>query len=230
MNHIFTIYKILSKEFGKQNWWPVTPDGGLKPVYRPPKRLTSSQKWEIVTGAILTQNTSWKNVEKAMINLNKRSFFQNPYKFSPSEIKKMIRPSGFYNQKSKYLNNFIRYVKINYRKNLSALLSKNTSVLRNELLKINGIGAETADSIILYAAQKPTFVIDAYTLRILNRLGVTASGDYARVKTCMEENLPESVKVYSEFHALFVVLGKDFCKKKNPNCPACPLNHMCCNR
>lgn len=232
---ILKIYKILQKKFGQQNWWPTTPPGEIHPRYIPVKKLTTNQKWEVVVGAILTQNTSWKNVEKALANLNKVNFFTNSrsiFSFSLSQIKDLIKPAGFYNQKALYLKNFIDYVEDKYNGDLEKFLD-NPSIenLRKELLGLKGIGPETADSIILYAAQKPTFVVDAYTIRIFNRLCLCSSSNrYSEVKNYIEKDLASSnakQKLFSEFHALLVKVGKEFCRKNKPLCRNCPLYKVC---
>ncbi len=210
MRFLYRIYKKLLSTFGKQGWWP-----GETP-------------FEIIVGAILTQQTNWKNVERAIQNL-KREKLLNPealYKVSSSKIKKLIRPTIYYNQKTKKLKAFVKYLIEKYRGNLKALFNKKVSELRAELLSLHGIGKETADSIILYAAEKPIFVIDAYTKRIGKRLGLFDFEDYEKIRNFFERNLPKSVYIYKEFHALLVELGKRFCKRK-PICDECPFRKVC---
>lgn len=226
MNKILKVYKILFKEFGPQNWWPTTPKNKSRPEYRRKSNLSEKEKWEIVTGAILTQNTSWKNVESAIINLNKAGFFDNVFSFNLQKIERLVKPSGFYRQKARYLKNFIDFIKKKHKKNLGSLLNLEKEKLRSELLRLKGIGPETADSIILYAARKPSFVVDAYTMRILNRLGIDVSG-YNDVKLMFEKKLKKNFKVFSEYHALLVKVGKSYCKKTKPLCPKCPLFRIC---
>jgi len=203
------IYKRLYKEFGPQHWWPAT-DG----------------PFEVCIGAILTQNTAWTNVEKAILNLKKKKLL------SPSALKKtsirslsaLIKPSGYYNQKAKKLKNFINFLYDNYDGSLDKMFETDFLILRSQLLSINGIGLETADSILLYAGNKPIFVIDAYTKRILSRHGIVGEdATYSEVQNYFMDNLQNRVKLFNEYHALLVSLGKDICRKSNPKCTRCPL-------
>lgn len=222
------IYSILEKRYGKQNWWPVTEQGEISPEYASGKR-TGKQKLEIIFGAILTQNTSWKNVEKAIINLNKKSLvnIKKINSINQNKLANIIRSSGYYNQKAKKLKLFCDYLIKNYDGDLKKLLSKNEKDLREELLRIHGIGEETADSIILYAAEKPVFVIDAYTKRIFSRIGICSEKiSYGELKKLTSESIRKNTKVYNEYHALLVKLGKEICRKK-PLCWICPLNKIC---
>ena len=161
------IYNKLYSHFGKQHWWPVTKSG-YAPKYHKDIKLNDKQKLEICFGAILTQNTNWKNVEKAVINLNKNNLIDidKIIKISNKKLAKIIKSSGYHNQKAKKLKNFCRYINKNYNNKINGFFNNDIVKLRNELLLINGIGPETADSMILYAAKKPVFVIDAYTKRI----------------------------------------------------------------
>lgn len=203
------VYDKLFKAFGPQHWWPGETD------------------FEICTGAILTQNTSWKNVEKAIDNLksNKLLSFEALKKVEDKKLALLIKPSGYYNQKAKKLKNFINHIAKYYDGSLEKLFKSKT--LREELLSINGIGPETADSMILYAANKPIFVVDAYTKRIFSRLGYKQQS-YEEFQKLFMENLTKDAKMFNEYHALLVNLGKNFCRKK-PLCQECPLNKMKCN-
>ncbi|MEK6983537.1 MAG: endonuclease III domain-containing protein [Nanoarchaeota archaeon] len=226
MKKIAKIYDMLYSYFGPQHWWPVTSPVTLYPEYSDgPKN--EKQELEVVFGAILTQNTSWKNAEKAIIVLNKEDLFDVD-KINDIDVKKLadlIKSSGYHNQKARKLKNFSEYLLENYRGKLHLLFSKNIEELREELLTISGIGPETADSIILYAAKKPVFVIDAYTKRILNRIGYKEE-TYNELQTLCMENLPNNEKLFNECHALLVELGKGFCRK-TPLCNECPLNKHC---
>ncbi len=198
---MLNVYNSLLKEFGKQeNWWPIYSD---------------NPRFEIIIGAILTQNTSWKNVEKALANLRKEDLINESkiIKIKPGELKTLIRPSGFYNQKAERL------------KLIAEFLSKNKNFTREELLNIKGIGKETADTILLYAFNKPHFVIDAYTKRIMQRLGYKFE-NYDDLQRLIVKEIPKDYKVYKEFHALLVELAKKNCKKK-PECSNCALSRRC---
>ena len=191
------IYQILLNHFGKQRWWP----------------CRTGRQFEIIVGAILTQNTNWKNVDKALVNLIKNKMLsKNKIKEIPvSRLSALIRPAGYYNQKAKKLKEFVSY---------------NGKITRESLLSIWGIGYETADSIMLYAYNRHYFVVDAYTKRIFTRLGLIRTQDYEYVRNYFESNLPKNIKIYKEFHALIVELAKTYCKKK-PLCEECPLAGRC---
>ncbi len=214
MNIVKAAYEKLYDSFSGQNWWPTT---------------TKNTETEIIIGAILTQNTAWKNVEKAIANL-KRNNLIDLRKIEATETKKLamlVRPSGYYNQKAKKLKLFAEHVVGNYGGNVRLLLRKNASELRNELLELKGIGPETADSIILYAAGKPVFVVDAYTRRIFARMGVSREGSsYGELQQLFMDNLPEDAAMFNQYHALIVELGKNVCRKK-PRCNACPVRKLC---
>ncbi|MHC4183595.1 MAG: endonuclease III domain-containing protein [Planctomycetota bacterium] len=209
-NILLDIYGRLFKSFGKQHWWPGDTD------------------FEIVVGAILTQNTNWGNVEKAIKNLKKAKVF-TPRKLYEIDIKKLaelVRPSGYFNVKAKRLKHFIEWLFLEYNGSLPKMFKQDYVKLREELLSINGIGKETADSILLYAAQKPTFVIDAYTKRVLVRHELIPEDyEYEEMKAFFEENLPEDVSLYNEYHALLVRVGKYYCKPKE-QCEECPLREL----
>ena len=225
------VYRTLLKHFGPQGWWPTTSDGGIVPKYRKRNtygKLTEKERFEICVGAILTQNTSWKNVEKAIENLNKKRLISAD-KIASLDIRKLaeyIRPSGYYNQKAKRLKAFAKYVSDKYKGKLSVFFSKPLVSARNELLELNGIGPETADSMLLYAGNRPSFVVDAYTVRLSERLGWFKNKEYGWIKEYFESRLPVSTVVYKEFHALIVALGKDYCRKK-PSCGGCTLANKC---
>lgn len=203
------IYFLLLNHFGKQNWWPAeTP-------------------FEVIVGAILTQNTSWKNVEKSINTLKEKNLL-SPYalyNLSSNELALLIKSSGFYNVKAKRLKNFLNFFKT-YNFDINCL--KSADNIRELLLAIKGIGQETADSIILYALNKPVFVVDAYTKRILHRLGFIQSqkSDYDSVQSLFHNNIPNDADLFNEYHALIVETAKNYCRKK-PFCTSCPLNHIC---
>ncbi len=205
------IHDTLLSAFGPQNWWPM--DGGFDP-----------KEWEVCIGAILTQNTNWKNVEKALDNLKKEGITSLEKMIGTNERKLagLIKPSGYYNQKAKRLKEFSKIV--NGYGGVKIFLEK---IERDELLGMKGIGPETADSILLYAAGKPYFVIDAYTKRILSRMGtVKKEMCYEELREFFETNLQKDARLYNEYHALIVELGKNICKPK-PVCKECPLERKC---
>jgi endonuclease-3 related protein len=201
------IYNRLHERFGPRHWWPADTD------------------FEIITGAILTQNTAWANVEKAIANLKKKRILtpRKMYKTPTSTLAGLIRPSGYYNIKARRLKAFVNFLFKNYNGSLKKMFSRKTAVLREELLDINGIGPETADSILLYAAEKPVFVVDAYTRRILSRHNlIRPQAGYDDVQHFFTNNLPPDRRLFNEYHALIVELGKTICKKK-PRCAVCPI-------
>ena len=224
---IYKVYTKLLDHFHPQGWWPVTPEKSVKPIYHYKKPLSEKQKLEIIFGAILTQNTNWKNVEKAIINLNKNKLIDinKIIKIENKKLAEIIKSSGYHNQKAKKLKNFCEFLLRNYKGNLKKLFKNNTEKLRKELLSVNGIGPETADSIILYAAKKPVFVVDAYTKRIINRIGYKEK-TYEELQRLFMQNLPDNEKLFNEYHALLVELGKKICKKE-PLCKKCPINKDC---
>ncbi|WP_293444122.1 endonuclease [Persephonella sp.] len=200
------IYKKLLDHFGFQNWWPVHKE--------------TDRFLEVSIGAILTQNTNWKNVEKAIENLIRENVlsWDQFERIDLEKLKKLIKPAGFYNQKAIYIKNFVKAVKG---------LPKE-KITRDLLLSIKGIGEETADSILLYGLDRHYFVVDAYTKRIFYRLGIikTKNISYKKLQKIIQQNIPKDVNIYKEFHALLVELGKNYCKRK-PVCINCPLNDMC---
>ncbi len=204
------IYETLYGFFGHQDWWPAdTP-------------------FEVLVGAVLTQNTNWNNVEKALLNLKNQDCLTPSAlaQIEETRLQGMIRPAGYFRQKSSRLKNIAHWVveKCGDDRQLTELMSHNKSTLREELLGLKGIGPETADSILLYALQKPVFVVDAYTARVLGRHGlIFPESGYEEIQMECESNLPEDIALYSDFHAQIVELGKRFCKKSQPRCDQCPL-------
>ncbi|MCH8119915.1 MAG: endonuclease III domain-containing protein [Planctomycetes bacterium] len=204
------IYRLLYDAFGPQHWWP------------------GETRFEIITGAILTQNTSWANVEKAITNLKSADCLtlEKLHHLDPAQLAELIRPAGYYNIKAKRLKNFIDWLFDNYDGELANLETIDTDRLREELLEIKGVGRETADSILLYAFERPIFVVDAYTARIVCRHGLIAhDADYEQLRELFESNLPTDTQLYNEYHALLVKLGKEFCKPK-ARCTDCPLEKL----
>ncbi len=201
------IFDLLLNYYGPRNWWPAETD------------------LEMMVGAILTQNTNWKNVEKAIENLKRTNILSLNalHSITPEELAQEIRPAGYYNIKANRLKNLINFIYDTYDGNMNILLGDKTPALRQKLLSVNGIGPETADSILLYAANRPSFVIDAYTYRILNRHCMCEEqASYQELQDLFMDNLPEDSSLFNEFHALIVETGKDFCRKK-PLCEKCPL-------
>jgi len=204
------IYEILFERFGEQNWWP------------------GDTPFEIIIGAILTQNTSWSNVERAIANLKSNNLLSAAklHNLERPSLAELIRPAGYFNIKAKRLKNFLNWLFDEYAGSLDNLREVCTSVLREELLGVNGIGRETADSILLYAFERPCFVVDTYTFRMALRHGlIDPDADYEQLKDLFQSNLPEEVQLFNEYHALLVRLGKEFCKTK-PLCESCPLNKL----
>ena len=202
------IYSKLYSAFGPQRWWP------------------GDSPFEVMVGAILTQNTSWLNVEKAIRNLKKHKVLapDKLFRLSRRKTAKLIRPAGYYNIKTARLKEFLSFLLLKYRGDMRKIASVNTSRLRQELLKVKGIGPETADSILLYALNKPVFVVDAYTRRIFSRHGlINKEADYHDVQDLFMRSLKRDVRVFNEYHALLVRVGKDFCLKSKPKCAICPL-------
>ena len=226
MQKVKLIYDSLFSRFGPQSWWPVTEEGELCSKYSGgPKN--EKQQLEVIFGAILTQNTNWKNVEKAIVKLNKNNFIdaKTIIKINNKKLAQIIKSSGYNNPKAKKLKNFCDFLLKNYDGKLSSLFKNNIDKLRKQLLAVNGIGPETADSIILYAAKKPIFVIDAYTKRILNRVEFKEE-KYDDLQKLFMDGLPNSERLFNEYHALLVELGKNICKKA-PLCGKCPINEYC---
>ena len=202
-------YDALYKRFGPQGWWPAYTE------------------LECKLGAILTQNTAWKNVEKALGNLKKEGLISvEKLALIPTEaLAELIRPSGYFNQKAIKIKNFITFLMENYDGVLHKMFEEDTENLREKLLSIRGIGPETADSILLYAAKKPTFVVDAYTYRIISRHGlISEESTYREMQEVFMDSLPEDAQLFNEFHALLVRLGKECCKR-SPICEGCPLEY-----
>lgn len=204
---IFLIYQRLLAHYGPQGWWP-----GETPL-------------EIMVGAVLTQNTAWRNVEKAINNLKTKKLLslEKLIRLPVRQLAKLVQPSGFYNLKAHRLHNLLAFIAKKYQGDLGKMKRMSTQKLRKELLSIKGVGEETADSILLYAFHRPVFVIDAYTKRIFARHNFFSyDTEYSAVQQFFSENLPKDVKIYNEYHALIVRLAKEHCRKE-PICLNCPL-------
>ena len=206
-DNLFSIYERLLAHYGELNWWPArTP-------------------YEVMVGAVLTQNTAWGNVEKAIANFGENLLPETVANCDLAKLTEIIRPAGFFNQKAVYLKAVtVWYARYGY--DVATVQKEPFARLRAELLSTKGIGQETADSILLYAFGFPTFVVDAYTVRLCGRYPLDPGKGYAAVKTYFEENLPRSVEVYNGFHAQIVINAKAHCRKK-PSCEGCPLGEMC---
>ncbi len=204
---LMEMFDLMLDHFGPQKWWP-----GNGPL-------------EMMSGAILTQNTSWSNVEKAVGNLKSRDLLSIDALFNlpENELSRYIKPAGYFNVKAKRLKNLISFLVDKYNGDLEGFFEEDIHSLRSGLLSVNGVGPETADSIILYAAKKPVFVIDAYTHRILSRHNVVDEQiTYDDLQSVFMDNLLEDVDIFNEFHALIVITGKEYCRR-NPKCDICPL-------
>ncbi len=225
---LFSLYKKMLSFYGEQLWWPVTEAGETRPSYKKRSTLSEKQRFEICIGAILTQNTGWKNVMKALENLSKAKKLscEKIANANQETLARMVKPSGYYNVKAKKIKAFSNYLKKEYGCSPAKMFSKPIGPLRAELLSLYGIGLETADDIILYAAEKPSFVVDAYTTRFLGRFFATPKTGYVEAKSFFELELPKSVPLFNEFHALLVEHGQKFCKKR-PKCSECFLKKKC---
>jgi endonuclease-3 related protein len=210
-NQLLEIFGILLDAYGPRFWWPAdTP-------------------FEVCVGAILTQNTNWGNVEKAIANL-KREGLLSPEGLRDVPVERLaelIRPAGYFNVKSRRLKDFIGWLFSGYSGFLERMFDREWRVLRQELLTVRGVGPETCDSILLYAGNKPSFVVDAYTKRLFSRLGLIVESDvYENVRSLFMGNLPPDSELFNEYHALIVEHCKERCRKK-PLCEACPLSCRC---
>ncbi len=209
MNHsrLLQYYQTALDKLGPQNWWP-----GETP-------------FEVCIGAILTQNTNWYNVEKAIQNLKFRHLLDphRLYALPVQELAQLIQPAGYFNIKAKRLRNFLKFLLENYNGDLEKMFEERLKPLREKILSVSGIGPETADSILLYAGQKPSFVVDAYTRRIFLRHAVISEeADYHEIQGYFTRHLPEDTQLFNEYHALIVNIGKKWCKAKEPLCDQCP--------
>jgi endonuclease-3 related protein len=204
-------FETLFASLGPMGWWP-----GRTP-------------FEVIVGAILTQNTAWTNVERAIANLRRERLLtpRAIERVIEPQLAKLIRPSGYFRQKAKKLKAFVQFLRAEHGGSLARMFRTATPELREQLLNVWGIGPETADSILLYAGQHTVFVVDAYTHRILGRHGLlphsNATPDYEGVRAMFEARLPRDTQLYNEFHALLVNVGKNWCRTREPRCEECPL-------
>ena len=209
---LLEIYRRLRAQFGPRRWWPAkTP-------------------FEVMVGAILTQNTAWSNVAKAVANLKAEGPL-TPKRLTaipPARMRRLIRPSGYFNQKEKKLRAYLRFfLAPPYRGSAARMRREDPAKLREALLSVWGIGPETADSILLYALEMPVFVVDAYTRRVFARLGLTAAeAGYEELQDWFVGRLPKRVALYNDFHAQVVALGNRYCRSR-PDCAPCPLAGLC---
>ena len=204
-------YETLLAAFGPQHWWP------------------GRSAFEVIIGAILTQNTSWSNVVPAVANLRREKLLTTralggvPF----GRLARLIRSTGCFRQKARKLQAFVRFLRAQYGGSLAKMFRTSTPVLREQLLAVHGIGPETADSILLYAGSHPVFVVDAYTRRILERHGLAGPRhSYEEIQALFERSLPADVPLYNEFHALIVNTGKHYCRSREPRCAQCPLESL----
>ena len=204
------IYELLLEAYGPQHWWP------------------AESPLEVLVGAVLTQNTNWQGVEKAMASLKLHNLL-NSHKLQaiPTEdLARLIKPAGYYNLKAHRLKNLIAFVTEAYSGDLETMGQAETDRLRKELLAVNGVGPETADSILLYALEKPVFVVDTYTYRIMSRHGLVGEEvSYDELQQLFIQHLPVEVKLFNEYHALLVRVGKLHCRRQ-PHCQGCPLEPL----
>jgi endonuclease-3 related protein len=210
-SQLLAIYERLHSSLGPSDWWP------------------GETSLEVIVGAILTQNTSWRNVEQALGRLRVEGALsvERLTQMGEEQLAEWIRPAGYYRVKARRLKNFFHFLQEEYHGQIEALAEQPLEEARDQLLNIRGVGPETADSILLYALGKPTFVVDTYTYRILSRHQlVPEESDYEGLRSFFMEALPEEVPLFNEFHALLVRTGKTYCKKKGPLCEGCPLRDL----
>jgi endonuclease-3 related protein len=204
-------FAALIGSYGPQKWWP------------------GRTRFEIIVGAILTQNTSWMNVEGAILALRRHRLLSPAAirRIPVAELAPLIRSSGYFRQKARKLKEFVAFLDTQYQGSLTKMFRAPTALLRAQLLAVHGIGPETADCILLYAGNHPVFVVDAYTRRILQRHGLAHGKEtYEEIRVLFEKSLPPDTTVFNEFHALIVHVGKNFCRPQAPYCSACPLQRF----
>lgn len=209
--NLMGIYHGLYERFGPQNWWP------------------AKTKFEVIVGAILTQSTSWRNVEIAISNLKDADVLSldSLLRIDINRLAELIRPSGYYNMKARKLKAIVSFLSEASHSGLDVFFQRPIDEIRQDLLGVYGIGPETADSILLYAGGLPSFVVDAYTRRIFGRSGIMPSDlSYEKARRFFMDNLPSSAQLYNEYHALIVRLGKEICIPQNPKCSLCPVRHL----
>jgi endonuclease-3 related protein len=201
-------FNSLFTALGPQHWWP------------------GKTQFEVIIRAILTQNTSWQNVELALSHLRTAGVFTPTAveKANVRRLQSLIRPSGYYRQKARALKSFVRFLRTEYRGSLKRMFATRTVELREKLLRVWGIGPETADAILLYAGEHPVFVVDAYTKRIMSRHGwIGDKAKYEELRWMFERQFPGQTERFKEFHGLIVAAGKNWCRKQVAKCEECPL-------
>lgn len=204
-------YNSLFAELGPQHWWP------------------ADERFEVIVGAILTQNTAWTNVERALGNLRREGMLTlgGLEKAPSAKLARLVRPSGYFRQKAKKLKAFVKFLRKEYGGSLARMFRTPTAELRGKLLGVHGIGPETADSILLYAGEHPVFVVDAYTKRVLHRHGwISEKAKYEEMRALFERQIPRDAARYNQFHALLVQVGKNWCRPREARCSECPLGHF----
>ena len=205
------LYERLFNHFGPQDWWP------------------GDSSFEVLVGAVLTQNTNWNNVQKAIDNLKRAGLlsYERMFDLPVDLLAEYIRPAGYFNIKAGRLKNLFETIGREFGGDINLMQERKTESLRQTLLSIKGIGPETADSILLYACSRPVFVVDAYTYRILVRHNLIPEDfGYEEIQQLFMDNTEPDEKLYNEFHALLVCAGKEFCKKTKPRCKGCPLESI----
>ncbi|MGE5542432.1 MAG: endonuclease III domain-containing protein [Bacillota bacterium] len=209
---LLDVYNRLYSRFGPQHWWP------------------GDTPFEVIVGAILTQSVSWKNVALAIDALEQAGLLdpRSMRDIGEGAIALLVRSTGYYQQKARKLKSFLAYLWDTHGGELDRMFSTPPAELRRQLLGVWGLGPETVDSIMLYAGNIPSFVVDAYTVRVLTRMGLVQEGaSYDEIRGFFMDNLPQDPQMYNEYHALFVHLGKHFCKKRELLCGDCPLSEIC---
>jgi len=205
------IYNLLDGHFGDLGWWPAGSD------------------FEVIVGSILTQNTAWSNVEKAITALKREGLLEPDkiLRMDTGRLSRLIRPAGYYRIKALRLKEISRFVMAECEGKMRRLRARNTEKLRESLLAVKGVGPETADSILVYALEKPVFVVDAYTKRIFSRHGlIQGNASYDEVQSLVRGHFPPDSRILNQFHAFLVETGKRFCRKKAGLCEKCPLRHV----
>ena len=210
-SHLTDVYGRMFDAFGPQHWWP------------------GESRFEMMIGAMLTQNTSWRNVERAIDNLRQADLLEPHalYAVPLEELEELLRPAGYFRIKARRLRSLLQFLIERYDGSLDAMFQTALPELRGQLLEVHGVGPETADSILLYAGLMPSFVVDTYTHRIFARHGwIGFDADYDQIQDYIHGELPADVPLYNEFHALLVRVGKDYCRKNKPQCAECPLREL----
>ena len=205
---LVTYYEVLLRQFGPQGWWP------------------ARTRLEVILGAILTQNTTWQNAARAVARLREEGLLKWPRlrQAHLQVIENCVRPAGYFRQKARTIRTFVEWLDAMHGGSLDSLFAQPPETARAQLLALRGLGPETVDAILLYAGKMPFFVADAYTRRILVRHGMISGKDgYAATQRFLHQYLPADEKLFNEFHALLVEVGKRYCKRKQPECLGCPL-------